>query len=416
MVSPSPEHPGGGRQGPLPPEPVALGGRCGACPVWWPCIGVNLISNARLAERSQAHYDPMQCHRSPGMPSMGQLGSDIDGDATPEIEALLNGQGFGATDPLRLFHLARYNKMLHLIPIQAHPAIAPRLLEARIATIGLNGRALRAGAEISRALLALGVSHVVMKGPWQQVSVHGSGMLRPSGDVDLFVAPQDRVKAAAAIRALEYRVFEQDRMIWWLRFLGEQHFHRDRDGAVADLHHRLLQVGLPSWRHSHDVLKRAVWQGEGEDRVPVPDPATGCLLLAITIAKSLLANEPCGWAVRDLWLWLSKLTSTERTDLDHVARRAGQRRSLMLALHLIEACHGPLEQPVRFALPGLTRTDRDLRSIVYQPWRVPHLLPRRRNLLRALGAGRPVAVAQQAAMTVLSPLVLSVLERRGDRS
>lgn len=346
---------------------------------------------------------------------MGQLGSDIDGDATPELMALLSGRGFDETDPDRLFHLARYNKMLHLVPMQVHPAIGPRLLEARIATIGLNGRALRAGAEVSRSFTALGVRHVVMKGPWQQICVHGTGMLRPSGDVDLFVAPPDRLRAAEAIRALRYTVFEQDRMIWWLRFLGEQHFHRDQDGAVADLHHRLLQVGLPSWRHPADVLAGAIWQGEGDDRVPVPDTSTGCLLLAITIAKSLLAGEPCGWAVRDLWLWLGKLTPLERSDLNRAADRAGQNRSLLLALHLIEACHGPLGQPDRFALPGRARTQADLRSITYQPWRVPHLLPRRRELLRALGAGRPVAVAQQAAMSVLSPLVLSVLERRGDR-
>ncbi|WP_435171501.1 nucleotidyltransferase family protein [Falsirhodobacter sp. 1013] len=343
---------------------------------------------------------------------MVQLGAEIDGDCTSEIRALLGQGAFGATDPDRLYHLARYNKMLHVVPMDAHPTLGPRLLEARIATVGLNGRAIRAGVQISQALTARDVRHVVMKGPWQQVSVHGTGYLRPSGDVDLFVAPQDRVKAAEVIRSLDYRVFEQDQTIWWLRFLGEQHFHRDKDGAVADLHHRLLQVGLPSWRRANDMLTQAVGQGEGADRVPVPNPPTGCLLLAITIAKALLGGEPCGWAVRDLWLWLAKLSAEERRDLGRVAQRAGQTRSLALALQLVHACHGLPDRPTRSILPGPERTKDELRSIVYQPWQRPQLAPRRRDLLRALGKGRPVAVAQQGVMSVLSPMVLSVLKRR----
>ncbi|MDB6454807.1 nucleotidyltransferase family protein [Falsirhodobacter sp. 20TX0035] len=341
---------------------------------------------------------------------MVQLGAEIDGDGALEIRALLGEVGFEGTDPHRLFHLARYNKMLHLIPMTAHPTLAPRLLEARIATVGMNGRAIRAGAEISKALAAAQVRHVVMKGPWQQVSVHDTGFLRPSGDVDLFVAPKDRVRAAEVVGTLDYRVFEHGQTIWWLRFLGEQHFHREADGAVVDLHHRLLQVGLPSWRHAEDVLARSVLQGEGDDRVPVPDPATGCLLLAITIAKALLGSEPCGWAVRDLSLWLARLSVEERRALDRVARRAGQTRSLRLALQLVEACYGG--SAAQSVLPGPARTKEELRSIVYQPWHHPQLAPRRRHLLRALGKGRPVAVAQQGVMSVLSPVVLSVLKRR----
>lgn len=340
---------------------------------------------------------------------MNQLGAELDVDCAAEIRALLGHGDFAATDLQRLYHLARYNKMLHLIPMNAHPALGPKLLEARIVTAGLNGRAIRAGVKISQALAACDVRHVVMKGPWQQISVHGTGVLRPSGDVDLFVAPQDRIKATQVVQSLHFRVFEEERMVWWLRFLGEQHFHREEDGAVADLHHRLLRVGLPSWRYPDDVLTHAVRQGQGADCVPVPDTSSGCLLLAITIAKALLAHEPCGWAVRDLWLWLGKLSQGDRRDLDRAARRAGQTRSLMLALQLIHACHG-FEKPVQ---PVLTnRTDSELQSIVYQPWHVPELLPRHRNLLRTLGKGRPISVLQQAAMSVLSPIVLSVLQRR----
>lgn len=346
---------------------------------------------------------------------MVQLGAEIDGDCTSEIHALLGQGDFGTTDPHRLYHLARYNKMLHLIPMNAHSTLGPRLLEARIATVGLNGRAIRAGIQISQALAARDVRHVVMKGPWQQVSVHRTGFLRPSGDVDLFVAPQDRAKAAKVIRSLDYRVFEQDQTIWWLRFLGEQHFHRDSDGAVADLHHRLLQVGLPSWRHAGDVLTQAIGQGEGAERVPVPNPVAGCLLLAITIAKALLGGEPCGWAVRDLWLWLAKLSAEERRDLERAARRAGQTRSLMLALQLVHACHWLSDWPVRPVLPGPHRTEEELRSIVYQPWQRSHRALRRRELLRTLGKGRPVAVVQQGVMSVLSPMVLSVLKRRDNQ-
>lgn len=368
-------------------------------------------------------------------------------DARPEMAVLIAAsapnaaalpvdarRGDAAVDPDRLFELARLNKMLGTLPLSpgALPpgcaSLAPRLLQVHLQTVSMNGRAMAVTVEVVRALRD--VRHVVLKGPFQQLAVHGNASRRPSGDIDLFVAPRDRVRAGAMLRELGFRPTEEDRALWWIGFLGEQHFARARDGAVVDLHHRLQQVGLPGWHRAEGVLDRAgTWSHDGT-AVPVPAAIDGCLLLSVTLAKAMLAHEPCGWAAAELGHWLARLQPQDWRRLWQVARDARQDRTLAMGLALVTACYGPVHladgsraEPLVSVPRGLSADAVLLRDLVFQPWRrVPTDrraatdaqggATRRRQMLRMLAQGRPHVLAVEGLRAALSPLVLARLQRR----
>ena len=356
--------------------------------------------------------------------------ASVRGDSLPEIGVLLAasapagsaplpGEAGRAPDPDRLFDIARLNKMLGQLPVSPAglppgcAALAPRLLQVRLRIAAMNRRAMAVTAEASAALARAGLRHVVLKGPFQQMAVHGDPFRRPSGDIDLFVAPRDRRRAAAVLQALGFAAMEQEQALWWIPFLGEQHFRRAADGAVIDLHHRLQQAGLPDWRGAAGVLDRAVTQTHEGDAIPVLSPADGCLLMAVTLAKALLAHEPCGWAASELAHWLPRLDPTERHRLDEVALASGQRHTLALGIALARACHDhPALADDGPALRGLPGDPALLRDLVFQPWQRRAEAPRRRQMLRMLTEGRPHVLAAEAARAALSLRVQRVLERR----
>lgn len=368
----------------------------------------------------------------------------VRGDSLPEIAVLLaaalpeaesrtgaqtearTGDG-GAegrpVDPERLFDIARFNKMLGWLPVNpaALPAgcgvLASRLLQVRLQTAAMNRRAMDATAEAVGALAGVGLRHVVMKGPSQQLMVHANPFRRPSGDIDLYVAPRERRRAAAVLRGLGYVPFEEDRALWWVPFLGEQHFRRASDGTVIDLHHRLQQAGLPDWHGAEAVLGRRVTLTYGGAQIPVLSPADGCLLMAVTLAKALLAHEPCGWAAAELAHWLARLTPAERDMLERIARDARQERTLALGIALARACGArPAGAgPGALALRGLPADPAILRDMVFQPWQREAEALRRRQLLRMLVEGRPHVLALEAGRAALSQMIRLALERRAAR-
>ncbi|ARJ68955.1 nucleotidyltransferase family protein [Paracoccus contaminans] len=364
-------------------------------------------------------------------------------DASPEMAVLLAAsrpsadrapaphpiprQAGGAprpVDPDLLFELARLNKMLGVLPLSpaALPpgcaGLAPRLLQVHLQTMSMNRRVMAVTAEVVQALA--GIRVVVLKGPFQQQALHGNAARRPSGDIDLFVAPADRARAAARLRDHGFAPTEEDRALWWIRFLGEQHFQRAADGAVVDLHHRLQQVGLPAWRRSGEVLARAVSLAHDGQAVPVPSAIDGCLLLGVTLAKALLAHEPCGWAAAELAHAIAQLPPADWPRLWQAAKGAGQDRTLALGLALAAACCGPLRradgspaEPGAPVLRGMPRDAALLRDLVFQPWRRPQEALRRRQMLLMLAQGRPHVAAVESARALASPLVLNRLMRQG---
>ncbi|ODT57562.1 MULTISPECIES: nucleotidyltransferase family protein [Paracoccus] len=376
--------------------------------------------------------------------------ASVRGDSRPEIDVLAaaaartgaapsrpEGCSTGRPpDPQRLFDIARLNKMLGWLPMS--PAqlpsgcagLAPKLLQVRLHTAAMNRHAMAVTAEAVTGLRQAGLRHVVLKGPFQQLAVHDNPFFRPSGDIDLYVAPRDRRRAGAVLRNLGFLPLEQDSALWWVPFLGEQHFRRDADGAVIDLHHRLQQAGLPAWQDAERVLDRAGSLSHADVQIPVLSSADGCLLMTVTLAKALLAHEPCGWAAVELTHWLARLDAPERARLDRIAVRSGQERTLALGLALARACDGqgrdgqdkdgPTSEEC--AAPGIPAAPRGLpmdpdllRDLVFQPWQREAEAPRRRELLWMLARGRPHVLALEAVRAALSNQVRAMLERRAGK-
>lgn len=359
----------------------------------------------------------------------------VRGNSQPEIDVLIAAclpapagtppaQTARACDPDRLFDIARLNKLLGWLPIS--PArlppgcagLAPRLLQVRLHTAAMNRHAMAVTAEAVEALTQAGLRHVVLKGPFQQLAVHDDPFRRPSGDIDLYVAPRDRKRANVVLQGLGFTPLEQNQALWWVPFLGEQHFRRDRDGAVIDLHHRLQQAGLPDWRGAEGVLDRAVTVTHGDAAIPVLSPADGCLLMTVTLAKALLAHEPCGWAVAELTHWLARLDPAERAMLDKVATQSRQERTLDLGIALARACgeHPALAACDPVSLRGLPAGPAILRDLVFQPWQRDAEAPRRRQMLWMLARGRPHVLAIEAVRAALSLQVRIALERQAAKA
>ena len=353
----------------------------------------------------------------------------VRGDSGPEIGVLIDaslpgsaegGPAVRVPDPDRLFDIARLNKMLGWLPVAPTllppdcKGLAPRLLQVRMRTARMNRQAIDVTTEVTAALTQAGLRHVVLKGPFQQMVVHDDPFRRPSGDIDLYVAPRDRKAAGAVLQQLGFAPMEQDQMLWWVPFLGEQHFRRETDGAVIDLHHRLQQAGLPDWRGAEDVLDRAVTMTHEGTSIPVLSPVDGCLLMTVTLAKALLAHEPCGWAAADLTHWLARLGPADRAQLAKVAARSGQEQTLSLGIALARACNpgNALADWPRPSLPGLPTDPAILRDLVFQPWQREAEAPRRRQMLRMLARGRPYVLAVEALRAALSLTVRATLERR----
>lgn len=358
----------------------------------------------------------------------------VRGDSQPEIDILIAANRPGSAgnsdmpvlqsdrspEPDRLFDISRLNKMLGWLPVSPSllpptcVGLAPRLLQARMQTARMNRHAMTVTAEVAANLTRAGIRHVVLKGPFQQMIVHDDPFRRPSGDIDLYVAPRDRKPAAAALQQMGFTPIEQDQSLWWVSFLGEQHFRRKSDGAVIDLHHRLQQAGLPDWRGAEDVLDRADSVTHEGVLIPVLSPIDGCLLIAVSLAKALLAHEPCGWAATELTHWMARLDPTERAVLTKVATRSGQDQTLALGITLAHACgeHPGLAIWPPAVLPGLPTDPKILRDLVFQPWQRESEAPRRRQMLRMLARGRPHILAFEAMRAVLSLKVKAALERQ----
>jgi len=136
--------------------------------------------------------------------------------------------------------------------------------------------------------------------------------------------------------------------------------------------------------------------------------------MAVSLAKALLAHEPCGWAVVDLTHWLACLDPAERTMLAKIAGESGQERTLALGIALARACsdHPSLQTYDPLLLSKLTTDQAVLRDLVFQPWQREAEAPRRRQMLRMLAQGGPHIFAIEAIRAALSQQVRKLLERR----
>jgi putative nucleotidyltransferase-like protein len=106
---------------------------------------------------------------------------------------------------------------------------------------------------LTRILAALGeagVEPIVLKGPALASTIYPTRDLRPFGDLDLLIRPDDLARADAALRALEYAPYSNEPTE-----VDDFHLVYAQPGrdCVVELHTDLLQLGLPT------VCGKALW-------------------------------------------------------------------------------------------------------------------------------------------------------------
>jgi hypothetical protein len=104
-----------------------------------------------------------------------------------------------------ILEIARFNKLTNAIGaaiagVTNLPAALKNGLDTyRMRTLQMNALVLQETLAIEQKLSQLGIVHLFLKGPVQQQRVYGNCFVKPSGDVDILVAPGDFSRARRAI-------------------------------------------------------------------------------------------------------------------------------------------------------------------------------------------------------------------------
>ncbi|WP_084508024.1 nucleotidyltransferase family protein [Mesorhizobium sp. WSM3224] len=319
--------------------------------------------------------------------------------------------------------IARLNKIAVFLlkALQRAPADAapPELLGwldgYRRRTMSMNAACIGDAIAIDRALRDRQVDFVFLKGPLQQHRLYGDHFMKPSGDVDILVAPAGFAKAREALRAIGYEVAGKSRSVWWVRFLGEQHMVRE-DGpraSTVDLHHRVQQPGSPSPRDIDGFLRRKRDVEVAGAAMPIISAADTLLLSSISVAKAFFNREPCAGYVCDVRASASRLSEAEQqTVLDH-ATEQGLADTLLLGLRAADVLLGAAGTLLSDrAARILARIDNaDLFHMVIAPWLASLRWPQRRHVLWELCGREPVRYLAEAGWAASADLSRRIFER-----
>lgn len=354
-----------------------------------------------------------------------QTSSVIDGDVGRDaaeviVSCLRRSVGVDAPVPvvgaelaMNVFQVGRLNKVANVVGKfirESNPDLSAAYYEDyRLRTIALNNTVLRETIALARVLEAAHLPHVFLKGPLQQIRLHGTPFFKPTGDVDVFVP---RRKFDPVLELLRQRGYEpEDDSVWWRDFLGELHLVRADGVCKVDLHHRVQQPGVPSPRRQADFLADVETMRVSDVDIPVLTDVRMALLISISIAKSFFGRQACADYVYDFHVLTSSLDAACRQELLAEARRQGLFGSLLLATRASTALTGRPSSLVLDSeiLPELS--DGTLVDIVVSPWRNDLMWPSRRRMLMALCTGRMRSFLPEAAWAAAGEMVRRVTDK-----
>ncbi|TPK97101.1 MULTISPECIES: nucleotidyltransferase family protein [unclassified Mesorhizobium] len=349
-------------------------------------------------------------------PGVNAIDTQADTPA-PAIPAAPTISAANVADIARLNKVAVFLlKALARTPTGAAPAELSAWLDGyRRRTMSMNAACIGDSMAIDRVLRESQVDFVFLKGPLQQHLLYGDHFMKPSGDVDILVAPTGFAKARDALRTMGYEVAGKSRSVWWVRFLGEQHMVRE-DGTRAstvDLHHRLQQPGSPSPRDIDGFLRRKREVEVAGAAMPIISAADTLLLSAISVAKAFFNREPCAGYVCDVRASASRLSEAEqRMVLDHAAEQ-GLADTLLLGLRAADVLLGAAGTLLSDrAARILARIDNaDLFHMVVAPWLASLRWPQRRHVLWELCGREPVRYLAEAGWAASADLSRRIFER-----
>ncbi|MBZ9895983.1 nucleotidyltransferase family protein [Mesorhizobium sp. BR1-1-6] len=323
------------------------------------------------------------------------------------------------TDIARLNKVATFIlKVLSSAPANGPPAQLSQWLDAyRRKTVSMNASCIMDSMAIQAALRDRQIDFVFLKGPFQQHLLYDDHFMKPSGDVDILVAPGGFFRAREALRSIGYEIAGKSRSVWWVRFLGEQHMIRG-DGptqSTVDLHYRLQQPGSPSPRDADGFLRRKRQVEITGVEVPFTSVADTLLLSCISVAKALFNREPCAGYVCDVRASADRLDEAEQQRLLDAAAAQGLDDTLLLGLRAADVLLGGADTLLsQRAARILSRIgNEDLLNMVIAPWLSSLRWPQRRTVLWELCGRAPVRYLAEAGWAASADISRRIFERQG---
>jgi hypothetical protein len=248
--------------------------------------------------------------------------------------------------------ISRAARAFALGPLFAHylPAQFPATQGQRATARFEASRLAQATVEITRALEAVGVEALTLKGAALAAALYPEAHLRPSIDVDLLVRPRDLARACRAVEALGYRVWKG---VPDLPGLFSHHHQYSAPGKVAlELHHSPSEWFVAAF-DVEQVFARARRVELDGRVVRIPGPVDELVHLCVHAASHRFQGVK--------WLFDLKLLLQQRSvswpDVVALARRAQVAAAVGMTLAEARArVHAPVPDSALRALgPGRWR-------------------------------------------------------------
>ncbi len=270
--------------------------------------------------------------------------------------------------------------------------------------------------DVDATLRRSSIPYAIVKGPLQQLSIHGDLFVRPSGDVDLLVGSEHFQAAFKELLGAGFLPTNRSPFSFWNTFVGERHLRKSTTQWSLDLHHRLQPAGCPQPRQAERFLSEREEMRMAGRSFPVLRRDFIPVLSAMSLVKALRRREPFASHVVDIFAAVggnpaALVDNAQAFDLTGTARVA--LRIVSAIIPLPDQHHAALRESV---LPRYS--DIEICRLAIAPHEAPSS-PSMRELLAAACGDRRLRYAQELGWYGLSELARK-LERltrllRGER-
>ena len=278
------------------------------------------------------------------------MGVTDDGCSRPPprvVASLVDPAGCGTVGPESLRLPARHKLSGQVAAWLADPRGTEVPEEVRVGAARLlnqsryqAGRLLGELVSVVDALRGAAVRTLALKGPALGACVYNDPLLRPSRDLDLLIAPQDRDRAAATLEAIGY--VARPRADGLAR---EIHLINERRNFVVDLHWNVVG-GEIAFEFDFDALwaERQPVEVDG-GRVDLPSPPLARRARQPLPRKGVPPYVELVY-LADLERLAAGLSAADLAKVAEVAAATGTRRIVAVAFALLRRRGVPVEAPV----------------------------------------------------------------------
>ena len=155
--------------------------------------------------------------------------------------------------------------------------------------------------DIDATLQRASIPYAIVKGPLQQLTIHGDLFVRPSSDVDLLVSSRCFEDGFKELLGAGFQAANRSPFSYWTTFVGERHLRKSTTQWSVDLHHRLQAPGCPQPQQpDRFIAEREEMQMAGRS-FPVLRRDFVPVLGAMSLVKALRRRERFASHVVDIF-------------------------------------------------------------------------------------------------------------------